>query len=1123
MNELKFMGDLSAVWGVLLALAGAVLAWWVYRREDIRRSYPTLSWVLPVLRAGAIFMLIFMLAGPVLHHREVIGELGRILVFLDTSKSMSIKDEHNGVDRKLLEAHYRGWLPPGTVDASLVEIADQIGDARRGATNVVKQPVVSSARTHDAAKEFSTRIAAALAKLRGATPRELPAAPPQLGSILREFWTNQPGGQVADFFTNHKELLDKPTGTALETKFEAPANWGDNYAQRMRGYVYPPATGNYTFWIASDDTSELWLSTDDSAAGKKLIAKGNVVPPGTWPEGDSKSQPVPLVAGKRYYIEALHKEGAAQDFLAVGWALPNGTQERPIPGARLAPASSGSAAPSGSFPDMVDRFEQDVAKPAAALASRNADDKTSADTGAQLLALADSAALAEVRLRQAFATYAQQMVASGDKAAEAAIEKYDHMTRWQRAQSLLLGKADGVMAKLAEKHDVELLGLMDDHTERLWVPVDDKKVPESLPIEAEATTSDLTDGIRQRLSVKGAAAKQPGGTAQAAGTDAKSADAEIAEPPQRTAVVIVSDGQHNEGASPIQLAKILGNRQIPVYTIGVGSLESPPDLAVLKVEAPEAVFHDDRAHGQIVVKDSLPAGKPFTLKIEQDGNVVWEKNFISENSAQRRIDFDFPIQPLIDAAQKGVSKDVQTHSLPLNLVVKAVPVPGEARDDNNEAPLAFRAITDEWKVLIIDDRPRWETRYLRNVFDRDRRWKINTILVGPGSEATAVHRAAPGTKETDGIFPTDRQSLFAYDLVVFGEVPVGALTEDELGWVRDFAQNRGGGVIFLDGPRQRLADLVNSPISALLPVKFTGSSAGEALPERLQLTDTGGHTPALMLASDSAENGELWRQLPPPHRASAVEAVPGTETLVEAVVGQKKVPMMVLRRFGAGRVLFMGSDESWRWRYEVADHYHQRFWNQLAEWIMEQPYAVSDKYASLDAGAVSYRPGDSANIRVRLRDAEGKPLLQATAEALLWRDGKIVSTVMLEADQNQGGAFHGKTAALADGKYQVTVRVTGMNDDDMKARTEFSVAPQDTGEMTQLAMNEDLLRQVADVSGGQYLREEYAGRLPAMLEPLSAGRVVESDTALSQSYFWFVPMIALLTAEWLLRKRSGML
>ncbi len=165
------------------------------------------------------------------------------------------------------------------------------------------------------------------------------------GSILREWWTGVPGSKIPDL-AKHPLFPDKPTGSALLSSFEGPAEWSDNYGTRIRGYVHPPATGAYTFWIASDDDGELWLSPDESPLRKVRIAwlEGAAMPRQWDQQPNQKSAPIPLVAGRRYYVEVLHKEGAVNDHLAVGWQLPTGAQERPIPGSRLSPFGSSARA-----------------------------------------------------------------------------------------------------------------------------------------------------------------------------------------------------------------------------------------------------------------------------------------------------------------------------------------------------------------------------------------------------------------------------------------------------------------------------------------------------------------------------------------------------------------------------------------------------------------------------------------------------------------------------------------------------------------------------------------------------------------------------------------------------------
>ncbi|HEX7900076.1 MAG TPA: PA14 domain-containing protein [Planctomycetota bacterium] len=164
------------------------------------------------------------------------------------------------------------------------------------------------------------------------------AAPVKLGTLLREHWLNVQSERIT-FLTSAPAYPDRPTGTDAINSFEGPAGFADNYGTRIRGYLHPPATGDYTFFVASDDDSELWLSLDETPARRRKIAAiVGSTPPRGWDHAEArKSTPIALKAGKRYYVELLHKDGIGFDHFAVGWQLPDGSMERPIPGNRLSP------------------------------------------------------------------------------------------------------------------------------------------------------------------------------------------------------------------------------------------------------------------------------------------------------------------------------------------------------------------------------------------------------------------------------------------------------------------------------------------------------------------------------------------------------------------------------------------------------------------------------------------------------------------------------------------------------------------------------------------------------------------------------------------------------------------
>lgn len=678
-----------------------------------------------------------------------------------------------------------------------------------------------------------------------------------------------------------------------------------------------------------------------------------------------------------------------------------------------------------------------------------------------------------------------------------ALSQFEALPRWQRVQALLLEgeSSKKTIGRLTQNYDVQLVMLDGHGAKAVWQPTArDSVPPQSLP-QPTADFTDLASGLKASVDGK--------------------------QPNQRGAIIVFSDGQHNDGESPVEAAKVLGGKGTPIFPIGVGSHVRPSDLAIIKAGGPESVFHEDYYRGEVVLKDDIAAGQAFTVTIRDGDKVIWEKKLLSEHKPLRRIPFDFPVKDLAEprrrtSAATAGGADVTGFPIELNVSVSAAE--GEHELKNNESTLRFRAITQKRRILIVDGRARWETRYLRNMFERDEQWEVNSVVAGSRGGETGFVR---GDKPDQ--FPTEQAKLDTYDLIFFGEVPRSAWKGDELQWLRDFVEKRSGAIVFIDGARGYYADYKDTPIAPLFPVEFKGGPGARNGITRVSLTERATQLAAFSLSPERESNIETWSNLQAPHWVANISPLPGSETLIEVEVNGKKEPAAVARPFGAGKVYYQAFDDSWRWRYEVADMWHVKFWNQIANFTAEPPFSVRDKFVSLDAGSVTYQPGQNVDLRVRLRDGEGRPVSNATVDAVLLRNGQKMANIRLAVDEGGGGLFRGRTAPLEPGSYEVAVETAAIPESQLKARTTFKVEPRETGELTQLAMNEDLLRQIANASSGRYLREENFDRVFEYLAPMTQGRVVESDTILWQSWWWFLPIVGLLTAEWILRKRAGML
>ena len=153
------------------------------------------------------------------------------------------------------------------------------------------------------------------------------------GMMNIDFWNNVSGTTIASIPTGNF-----PTESGMVDIFEGPANRADDYGLRIAGYICPPQTGEYTFWTSGDDNNKISIKMPDADTLKVLAYVSDWTSPRSWVQyASQQSEPITLQAGQMYLVEGLLKEGSGGDHFAVGWKLPDGTLERPIPGSRITP------------------------------------------------------------------------------------------------------------------------------------------------------------------------------------------------------------------------------------------------------------------------------------------------------------------------------------------------------------------------------------------------------------------------------------------------------------------------------------------------------------------------------------------------------------------------------------------------------------------------------------------------------------------------------------------------------------------------------------------------------------------------------------------------------------------
>jgi hypothetical protein len=741
--------------------------------------------------------------------------------------------------------------------------------------------------------------------------------------------------------------------------------------------------------------------------------------------------------------------------------------------------------------ELSAKYEREVLEPLKRTASTPGDPGAKANqTRIERISTVGKSAFEEV---EAVIRAAVLQTLEGNPAAKQAVERVGNTSRWQRIQTLLSSGADkGLLNRLRAGFDLRIRKI-DGRSETL--------------IAEETVAADPT------LAYLG----EPLGTCTDLGTalerDLESLRASGNAESTRSVTVLISDGQFNVGEPPGLVARRLGDRKSPVFTVGVGGLERSPDLAMQGLDAPMRAVPTDRIRGSLKVREDVAPGMEYSLRIRCGGAVIWEQAAHSGDSGTRQFPFEIALEPLL--AARG--KDLKSTQGLLQFDAEIVPFKGERETRNNNAKFTVQVIEKKRSILILDSEPRWDMRYLRNLFERDSQWEVNALIRSRDGDGS---KSPWDRGERSGTYPSTREVLSKYEIVVLGDVPAAWLTPEETRHLSEHVAEAGAGLVLMEGGQGRLKDWLAGPLGAAFPVEYGDGDPFRGA-EAWSLSKAGLQNPVLSLHAEPDRVAEVWGRLQVPKRVTRVRPGGGAEVLLSLKGAGVEFPFLVTRQFGAGKVVHLASDETWRWRLEVGGEHQSRFWNQLVSWVAETPFAAKGQSVSVDSDKPVYRPGEKARFRVKLSDHTGRPVLGARAKVSVFREGVRVSQLPLSAAPGRPGIYQAEFTVDAEGSFEVGVETSGVEAETVRAR--FEVENAGESELASLRMNEALLRDVAGNSGGTFLLEEELGRIEELIRPFSDGEVIETETVLWTSFGWLGAVVVLLSMEWVIRKRLGMI
>lgn len=626
----------------------------------------------------------------------------------------------------------------------------------------------------------------------------------------------------------------------------------------------------------------------------------------------------------------------------------------------------------------------------------------------------------------------------------------------------------------------------------------------------QLTEASFWNSLQERMSV----IVQPFGSLETSST-AASKGTNLYEPlataPQRFknlhAIVVASDGDWNEGPPPVQAASALRLKGIPVFTVPVGSSSRLPDVELLSLDSPTFGIAGKSVRIPFTIDSSLPREHVTTIKLKvSDGEEITK---------------EIRIAPMGRTSEFVNWKPKTTGDFTLSMEV-----PKQADElilDNNKlsAPIAIRE--EKLRVLVIESVPRWEYRYLRNALSRDPGVEVSCLLFHPG-----LTKTGGGNKDYIKQFPKGLDELSKYDVVFLGDVGLedGQLSAEDCRLLKGLVQHQASGLVFMPGWQGRHMTLMDNELGELCPVIFDPAQPGgwgSRTPGHFELTELGRRSLLTKLADTQDDNIEVWEGLPGfQWYAAAVRAKHGCEVLaVHKDVSNEfgRLPLLATRTFGAGKVLFMGTDGAWRWRKGVEDKYHYRFWGQVVRWMAYQRNMAKGETMRMYYSPEQPQVRQTIALNANVMEKSGEPLPKGDVTARIVAPSGKAETVRFTSSGDEWGAFASRFAAEEPGKHEVTLtcKQTG-------ATLETSFFVQGNAiERIGRAARPEVLEEISRVTKGQVIALDRLEQVLKSLEDLP-----EPPASVRRIQLWCHPivasiLIALLGIFWIGRKIVGLI
>jgi uncharacterized membrane protein len=550
-----------------------------------------------------------------------------------------------------------------------------------------------------------------------------------------------------------------------------------------------------------------------------------------------------------------------------------------------------------------------------------------------------------------------------------------------------------------------------------------------------------------------------------------------------------------------------------VFPVGIGAGRVTRDREVANVMVGQPGLGDSVTELTATVVARGMGTSAVDLRVLQDGKLVDVARVDAPDGAPVR--HVFRVTPSTDRAS------LYTVEVPAD--------PGEVTDENNRQSVLVRPPGRSRRLLIVEGAPGFEHSFLKRALALDEGVAVDSVVRkgrnDEGDDTFLVQAARDRAAALRSGYPANREGLFAYDGVLLANIEGDFFTRTQLEATAAFVAERGGGLLVMGGRSFSGTGLTGSPVEETLPLELTdrvadGRAGGPVVfSNRVALTRDGEAHPVMQLGPTGEASRKRWSELPALATSIPLGTPrPGASVLaVTSGPGGSARPLVAVQPYGRGRSMIFTGEGAWRWRMRLpsGDREYETFWRQVARWLT----VASPDPVTLTPPAVEV--GEAGAVRVEVRDATFTPVPDATLELTVTDPDGSARTLATALRDPATASYEAVFTPARDGVYRFAARARRGDTPLGEAAIELLVGGQST-ELAEPRRHDDLLRRLAESSGGRLFRPDDLDELPGVLSASVTATEMTAREDLWHNPWVLAAILGLLTAEWGLRRRWGL-